>query len=238
MLWIGTYDGGLGRYKDGRFSRFTTREGLYDDGVFQILEDRRGYFWMCSNRGIHRVSKRELNAVADGTASRVTSLSLGKGDGLLNAECNGGTWPSGAIGPERHAVVSDAGRRRRHRSRRRSPRRPRPVPPRIESVLIDRAPAPLAAPIRIEPGQEALEIQYTGLSLVNSDRIRFRYRLDGLDHDWVDAGTRRTAYYSHVPPGDYTFSVAGRRQRWRVDRPTRRACRSRWFRPSGGRGGF
>lgn len=207
VLWIGTYDGGLGRYKDGRFSRFTTREGLYDDGVFHILEDRQGYLWMSSNRGIHRVSKRELDAVADGTASRVTALSLGKSDGLLNAECNGGTWPGGAIAPDGTLwfptqdgvvvvdppTIASASRQ---------------VPPRIESVSIDRTEVPLGAPIRIRPGQEALEIQYTGLSLVNSDRIRFRYRLDGLDHDWVEAGTRRTAYYSHVPPGDYTFSVA------------------------------
>jgi signal transduction histidine kinase/ligand-binding sensor domain-containing protein len=207
VLWIGTYDGGLGRYKDGRFSRITTREGLYDNGVFQILEDGRGYFWMSSNRGIHRVSKSELNAVADGKASRVTSLSLGRGDGLLNAECNGGTWPAGSIAPDGRlwfptqdgvaivdpsTIVATA----------------RPVPPRIESVLIDREAVPWGAPVRVLPGQEFLEIQYTGLSLVNSDRIRFRYRLGGLEHDWVDAGTRRTAYYSHVPPGQYTFTVA------------------------------
>lgn len=100
VLWIGTYDGGLGRYKGGRFSRFSTRHGLYDDGVFQILEDRRGYLWMSGNRGIQRVNKRELHAVADGLADRVNALSLGKGDGLLNAECNGGTWPSGATTPD------------------------------------------------------------------------------------------------------------------------------------------
>jgi signal transduction histidine kinase/sugar lactone lactonase YvrE len=206
VLWIGTYDGGLGRYKDGRFSRLTTREGLYDNGVFQILEDPRGYLWMTSNRGIHRVSKRELNAVADGTSSRVTSLSLGKGDGLLNAECNGGTWPSGAIGPngalwlptqDGVAVIDPET----------FTASSRPVPPRIESVFVDRMPVPVGRSVRIVPGQEALEIQYTGLSLVNSERIRFKYRLNGLDHDWVDAGTRRTAYYSHVPPGDFTFSV-------------------------------
>jgi signal transduction histidine kinase len=75
-------------------------------------------------------------------------------------------------------------------------------------VLIDREAVPWGAPVRVLPGQEFLEIQYTGLSLVNSDRIRFRYRLGGLEHDWVDAGTRRTAYYSHVPPGQYTFTVA------------------------------
>lgn len=68
VLWIGTYDGGLGRMKNGAFSRITTRNGLYDDGVFQIMEDRHGYLWMSGNRGIQRVNKREVNAVADGTA--------------------------------------------------------------------------------------------------------------------------------------------------------------------------
>ena len=94
-----------------------------------------------------------------------------------------------------------------------------PVPPRIESVLIDRAAVPLGAPVRIVPGQQAVEIQYTGMSLVNSERIRFRYRMNGLDHEWVDAGTRRTAYYSHLPPGDYTFSVmaAGSDGVWTTD---------------------
>jgi signal transduction histidine kinase/streptogramin lyase len=206
VLWIGTYDGGLGRYTHGAFTRFTTREGLSDNGVFQILEDRRGYLWMSGNRGIQRVSKRELKAVADGAATRVTALSLGMGDGLLNAECNGGTWPAGAIAangtlwfPTQDGVAVIDPETIAAKSYR--------VPPHIESVLIDRAPVPVATAIRIEPGQQELEIQYTGLSLVNSDRIRFRYRLSGLDPDWVDAGARRTAYYSHIPPGDYTFSV-------------------------------
>lgn len=207
VLWIGTYDGGLGRYKDGRFSRFTTRDGLYDNGVFQILEDARGYLWMSSNRGIHRVSKRELDAVADGTATRVSSLSLGTSDGLLSAECNGGTWPSGAVDangalwfPTQDGVaVVDP-------ETLTAPAQP--VPAVIESVLIDRLPVPRDTPVRLVPGQQALEIRYTGLSLVNSERIRFRYRLNGLDDDWIDAGTRRAAYYAHVPPGRYAFSVA------------------------------
>ena len=206
VLWVGTYDGGLGRYKDGRFSRFTTREGLYDNGVFQILEDRAGYLWMSSNRGIQRVSKRELGEVADRTAERVTSLSLGRGDGLLSAECNGGVWPAGAVGPNGTLwfPTQDGAAVIEPETITASSRR---VPPHIESVLVDRAPVPVGVPVRIVPGQEAVEIQYTGLSLVNSERIRFRYRLNGLDHDWVDAGTRRIAYYSHIPPGGYLFTV-------------------------------
>ena len=61
--------------------------------------------------------------------------------------------------------------------------------------------------MRIEPGRNNFEIEYTALSFVNSELIRFRYKLEGLDHDWVEAGTRRTAYYPHVPPGAYTFHV-------------------------------
>jgi len=59
----------------------------------------------------------------------------------------------------------------------------------------------------MRPGQFDLEFQYTALSLVDSERIVFRYKLAGLDENWVDARKRRTAYYSHVPPGEYTFQV-------------------------------
>jgi signal transduction histidine kinase len=61
--------------------------------------------------------------------------------------------------------------------------------------------------VRIPPGKENLEIQYTALSFINSEQIRFRYRLEGLDSAWINAGLRRTAYYSHVPPGKYVFRV-------------------------------
>jgi signal transduction histidine kinase len=77
----------------------------------------------------------------------------------------------------------------------------------IEGVTIDRQPIAVAGPVQLNPGQENLEIQYTGLSWSRPQSITFRFRLIGLDRDWVDAGARRTAYYSHLPPGSYTFNV-------------------------------
>ena len=77
----------------------------------------------------------------------------------------------------------------------------------IESALIDQHAIDIDQPIRIHPGQENLEIEYTGLRLSNSAQIRFKYRLVSLDRDWVDVGLRRTAYYQHVPPGSYVFRV-------------------------------
>jgi signal transduction histidine kinase len=206
VLWIGTYDGGLGRLKDGTFARFTVKEGLFNNGVFQILEDDHSNLWMSSNRGIHRANRKELNEFAEGRRRTFTAVSYGRSDGMRNIECNGGRWPGGikahdgklwfptqdgvaVINPE--AVVSN----------------PTPPPVVIESLLLEREPIPVDTAVRIPPGKSNLEIQYTALSFINSDRLQFKYRMTGVDKDWVEAGTRRTAYYSHVPPGKYTFAV-------------------------------
>jgi signal transduction histidine kinase/ligand-binding sensor domain-containing protein len=206
VVWIGTYDGGLARFKDGKFARYTSSEGLSNNGAFQILEDGRGYFWMSSNRGIYRVLRKELEELADGQRSSITSVSYGKSDGMLNIECNGGRWPAGVRTrdgklwfPTQDGVAvidPDA-----------VPVNPQPPPVMIESFLLDRAPVALDGEVRIQPNQENFEIQYTALSYISSDDLRFKYKLEGLDREWVDAGTRRTAYYSHVRPGNYTFKV-------------------------------
>jgi ligand-binding sensor domain-containing protein len=206
VLWIGTYDGGLGRFKDGRFTRYTTREGLFNDGVFQILEDGRGNLWMSCNRGIYRVNKKELNDFAEGKLPAITSIGYGKSDGMLNAECNGGRSPAGIRSRDGRlwfptqdgVVVIDPET---------VPTNPHPPPVRIESFLLDRAPVALDREVRIQPDQENFEIHYTAPSFINSENIRFKYRLEGLDHGWIDAGMWRTAYYSHVPAGVYTFQV-------------------------------
>ncbi|MBI3853642.1 MAG: ATP-binding protein [Verrucomicrobia bacterium] len=65
----------------------------------------------------------------------------------------------------------------------------------------------IAKPLRIPPGHRRFEFHYTGLSFVAPDKVRFRRKLEGLEHDWVDAGVTRVAEYSYLPPGDYTFKV-------------------------------
>jgi len=206
VLWIGSYDGGLARFKDGKFTRYDMKIGLHNDGVFQILEDAQRNFWISSNRGIYRVRKDELNEFAEGRRSTITSIAYGKSDGMLNVECNGGRSPAGTktrdgrlwfptqdgvavIDPKKVTV------------------NPQPPPVVIESFLLDRAPISFDGEVKIQPHQTDLEIQYTALSFINSENLRFKYQLEGLDADWIEAGTRRTAYYSHVPAGEYTFKV-------------------------------
>ena len=206
VVWIGTYDGGLGRFDGERFTRYSTREGLFNNGVFQILEDGQGNLWMSCNRGIYRVSKRELNDFAAGKRGMIKSVPYGKVDGMLNVECNGGLWPAGTKTNDGMlwfptqdgvAVINPLA----------VSTNPEPPPVVIESFTIDRASVALDTPIRVAPGKENVEVQYTALSFIKSDQIHFRYKLEGLDSTWIDAGSRRTAYYSHVRPGKYLFHV-------------------------------
>jgi signal transduction histidine kinase/ligand-binding sensor domain-containing protein len=215
-LWIGSYDNGLARFKDGEFTHFTTQNGLFNDGAFQILEDDQNSFWLCSNRGIYRVRKDELNGFAAGRLSSITSIAYGKSDGMLSAECNGGRAPGGIRArdgrlwfPTQDGVaVVDPSQIKIN---------PKPPPVVIEDIKIDNKPIPAETinsakgdtrfVVQIEPRQQNFEIQYTALSFINSENLRFRYKLEGLDSDWIEAGTRRTAYFPHVAPGSYTFRV-------------------------------
>ncbi len=205
-LWIGTIDDGLSRFKDGKFAQITVRDGLYDNMAFQILsdtDDDSGNLWISCNRGIFRVSLKELNDFADGRIKSVTSFAYGVADGMLSRECNAASpagWRTrdGRLWfPTIKGIVEI------------DPRRLNAQPPllAIEGVTVSRSPVATDQIVQLRPGQGDLEIQYTGLSWSRPQQIRFRYQLSGLDQDWVEAGTRRMAYYSYLPPGSYTFKV-------------------------------
>ena len=208
-LWIGTR-GGLARIVDGQLSAITTRHGLPDRIVYWILEDDRGNMWMSSGKGIWRVSLEQLNAVADGSVPRLQPVLYSESDGMKSAECNGGAQPAGwrtregilwfptslgaaAIDP---GLIHTAAL---------------PPPVYLESVIADdRAWSDQlisAAPLELGPGLEHLEIHYTALSFTAPEKNEFRYKLEGFDSEWVDAGSRRAAYYTSLPPGEYTFRV-------------------------------
>ena len=205
-LWIGTYDSGLSRLENDRFTHYTTNEGLFDNGAFRILEDNRGYFWISCNLGIYRVSRNDLNQFAEGKVKTVTCTAYGKRDGLINPECNGGSEPAGIKAADGKlwfptqggVIVVDPEN---------EPANAEPPLVTIEEVILDGRPVPFQSGVEIGPGSENLEIHYAGLSFIRPDQVRFRYKLEGLDNDWVEAGIRRTAYYSHIPSGRYRFLI-------------------------------
>jgi len=205
-LWVGTYGNGLARIKDGRVAAWTSATGLPSDIAYGIVEDDRGNLWVSCNRGVYRVSKRDLEDFAAGRISRVSAVSYVEADGLASRECNGGNpsaWKTSDgrlwFVTIRGAVVVDPARLRSDR----------PVPPALlEQLRVDGQEVALGAAIVLPPGKRALEFHYTGLSLADGGRLRFRYRLDGFDPEWVEAADRRIAYYTGLPSGRYRFEVA------------------------------
>jgi len=206
VVWIGTNGGGLSRLANGKIQSITTKEGLFDDTVGQILEDGAGRFWMSSYKGIFRVGRGELNALAEGRVAAIRSVSYGTADGMRSAECFAGPSPAGwklrdgrllfptiegvvAVSPE-HLPLNGV----------------RP-PVFVETLVADGRSFDTRAAVELPPGTERVEIGYTALSLLVPEKVRFRYRLFGYDRDWVEVGTRRTAYYTHLPPGSFRFRV-------------------------------
>ena len=205
-LWIGTMDQGLFRHRDGQFDHFTTRQGLFDNRIHQILEDDGGHLWLTSNRGIFRVRKSDLNEVAAGRSSAVEGTVFGKGDGLESVECNGTIQPAGWKSRDgrlwfpttKGVAVADP---------RRLPRNERPPLVLIEKALLDGQTAPAGPLLKVPAGSERIEIHYTGLSFISPSEVSFKFRLEGLVRAWSTNRDERVASYTHLPPGSYKFEV-------------------------------
>jgi PAS domain S-box-containing protein len=206
VLWVGTNGHGLYRLKDGKSVAITTSQGLFDDMVFSILEDGSHNLWMSCNKGIFRVSKRDLDAFAGGAIERVTCVSYGKADGMRSRECNGAFQPAACktragefwFPTIKGAVTVDPEHLKLN-----------PYPPEvsIESAILDQEPVDPARAVELTPEHGTYEFHYTGLSFTAPEFVRFKYKLEGFDADWVDAGFRRSAYYTNLKPGTYTFRV-------------------------------
>ena len=208
-LWIGTNSGGLNRLKDGRFTVYSSEHGLPDDAIFAILEDSFGNPWMSGNKGVFRVGKAHLNSFADGKIRAIEAVAYGRADGMESEEANGGLQPAawkasdGKLWfPTMKGVVSVDVKKLAVGGR--------PFPVYLEQVKINGSLADPRSSLRMPPGRGDLEFVYTALDFAAPGKILFKYKLDGFERDWVEAGSRRTAYYTNIPPGSYRFMVIAR----------------------------
>jgi ligand-binding sensor domain-containing protein/signal transduction histidine kinase len=217
VLWAGTGGGGLLRCKEGKIKSISAHQGVGDDTVSQILEDDRGFLWLGCNRGIFRVLRQELDELAEGRRAFVHPQAFGLNAGMLAEECSGGSSPAGCKLKDGRLCFSTV-------------KGVVTVDPRFQEVDA-KAPAVLLEEVRadrsvvemqivdelaeggplyevtIPPGRRECEFHYTGLSFKAPERVRFRFQLEGVDKDWVEADTRRVAYYNPLRPGNYVFRV-------------------------------
>ncbi len=203
-LWIGTFGGGLDRFKDGKFSVINRAQGLPNGVIGHIESDGRGYFWMGSYGGVLRAREEDLNRCADGGITNVPFLTYGINEGMPTLECSEGLQSAGCktadgrlwFATAKGLVSVDPANVKTNSL---------PPPVVIESMVVDDH--PFAAPFKVPPGRHRIEFEYTGLSFVTPEKVRFKCRLNNLEPDWVDAGAKRVATYNYVPPGNYLFQV-------------------------------
>jgi diguanylate cyclase (GGDEF)-like protein len=207
-LWAGT-SRGLARLRGGRARLFTTRHGLHGNTVFQALDDGAGALWLTGPWGVARVPRAELEAVGAGRARVVHAKGFGVSDGLAVREVSSiaHSWrgPDGVLHFPTPAGVALIDARRLSRNS-------VPLMTHIERVVADDAEYGGSAPADVGPGYHRLEVHFTAPSFVAPQELRFRYRLEGFDPDWVEGGTRRAAFYTNLPPGRYTFRVQARNE--------------------------
>lgn len=202
-LWFGTSTG-LYRLKAGKLTHFTQAEGLTVSIVYAILEDSKENVWLSGPSGVMRLPRSELDAVADGKSLELSPTLYVSSYDMEYATLYGGIQPTGWITrqgdvwfPSNLGAVHIAANNAE----------PKPPPPiALDQVIADGRILSAAGPIVLKPGNERLEISFVAMRLRSQDAVRYRYRMEGLE-PWTEAYTRRTAYYTNLRPGRYTFRV-------------------------------
>jgi signal transduction histidine kinase/ligand-binding sensor domain-containing protein len=214
IVWAAT-EGGLSRIEDDRIATLRSGNGLPCDIVDSVIEDDADSVWLYMGCGLVRIARSELAAwveaakrgEADQRTIRTTVLSYSDG---IKSNANIGSWsPHAAKASDGRlwlatesgvSILDPAG----------LPHNDVPPPVQIEQLVADRKPHAIpsdAATVQLPPLVRDVQIDYTALSLVAPEKMQFRYQLEGRDDGWQEAGTRRQAFYSDLPPGDYRFRV-------------------------------
>ena len=205
VLWMGT-SGGLNRLKDGKLASFTVKDGMLDDEISGILEDDSKNLWLSSPRGVFRVARQDLADYAYKKTDRIGYMAYGVADGMNTTECNGGIQPAGWKGRDgrmwfptmKGVVVVDP-----KKANVMTP----PPPVLLEYARIGGSHANLESHVETPPGTRDLEFGYSAPNFISPRKTVFKYKLEGFDRDWVDAGNRRMAFYTNLPPRTYRFRV-------------------------------
>ena len=209
VLWIGTAGGGLNRLdlETETFRHLTEAEGLPNNVVYGVLPDDDGRLWLSTNRGLARYDPRS-GAIRSFDAS----------DGLQSNEFNTGAFHRGASGrlyvggvygvnAFDPAAIAD------------NPHVPpvmlsalrigdRPVAVGDSTALLSRELWATDA-LRLSHRENMVTLSFVALDFSAPEKNRYAYRMEGFDDDWIDAGTNRTATYTNLPAGRYTFRVRG-----------------------------
>ncbi len=207
-LWVGSWGEGLIRGRDGAFTAFTSEDGLPSDRIQAIINDDENRLWLSTDNGVVGITAQVIQRYRRGYSPPLWCQHLSLEDGLANRVCSGSGQPSCArMADGRLLFADDEGVAvldpHSVRSKLRSP------VVFVEAVLADGKALALtpSGEFRVPSSARHFEFDYTVPDLSLPRHLCFRYRLLGIDSDWVAGGTQNVAYYSQLKPGDYRFQV-------------------------------
>ncbi len=205
-LWIAS-DRGLLRMRDGRFTVYDHERGLPRDKLFRIIDDGAGSLWLSSNMGVFRVSRGELDEIDAGTRTQLAVHVLDRSDGMPGSQGNGASQPSGWLAREGQLLFPTSAGLAVIDPHAEVTGRAGAPPVAFERVTVDGQVQPLRPLLTLQPGANRLAIGYAGMSFRALDKLRYRYRLQGYDQDWVGATAGSEVVYTRLPPGRYQLEV-------------------------------
>jgi len=206
-LWFAT-DRGVVRYRDGKTAILSVHNGMPIDTVFQMVTDNYGNFWLTSNSGVIYVRRDQANAVLDGRSKTLDYQQFAEADGMASAQCNGGAGPAALRAKDGSIWVATASGVAIVQPDQLSRYQLAPPPVVIEGIRVDGHDANGKQELVLPPGTRKLELDYVSLSYRTPEQIRYRYRLEGFDNNWVERNQMRNAQYTNLPPGRYKFKVS------------------------------
>lgn len=201
------HDRGISMADGAGWRQLTARQGMPIGSVFAVLFDGDGDFWLSSNRGVLRVARAAALAALRGEQRLQGWELFAEADGMVSAQCNGAAGLPALVDSSGELWFATAGGVV-HVDPRRLPQFSRVLPEvRIEQLRVDGQPRPLAGQLVLEPAAQRVELRYVGLNFQIPKKIRYRYRLEGFDADWIDAGTQRSLQFTNLAPGSYQLRI-------------------------------
>jgi ligand-binding sensor domain-containing protein/signal transduction histidine kinase len=203
-VWIGMATG-IARLRNNQIRNLRKQDGLFSGNIWSIVPDDQGNLWVDTPIGICRLNKQNVEDFFDHKTAQVECVAYDGPEAVRPAdkdhqEASACRTPDGRIWfpNEKGVVMVDPAHIARNLI---------PPPVHIQRIRVNGVELSPTNQIIIPPGRSQLEFSYAALSYIAPQRVRFRYRLEGFDSDWVDAGDRRMAYYTNLKPGRYRFQV-------------------------------
>lgn len=209
-LWLASDVSGLLRWSNGSLVRLGARDGMPFNLVHSLELDGHGGLWISGNEGLLRIRLADFDRWARGELDSVPSELFSARDGLRDRECNGWGSPASsrfADGTLVYPTISGIALV--------EPERVVAQELMPEEVVVDAAwtgnrELETGAPARLSREERQLLVRFTAIEFQRPEAVSFRYRLEGLDRDWLPASLQRSAVYSHLAPGDYLFRLQAR----------------------------